>query len=127
MPLRCCFWLCCLVLSSPIRAQVELKQDAVVYFGSATKATAPATIDEDQVKQATTEWKTIQAEGVRRGSARYLLLTGQMDKRIREAVRSVVAEASKDLVVRAGDVTDAKGKNVVDLTAEVARKIDKTP
>jgi hypothetical protein len=112
-------WLVSLFLSFTAVAQVTLKQDAVVYSGSACNTTAPASIDEARVRKATPEWQTIEAEGVRRGSARYLLLVAEMDKRIRSAVQKAATKTSKDLVVRSGDVTDAKGKTVVDLTDDV--------
>lgn len=104
-------------------AQVDLNSDAVVYFGSAANTSAPASIDETKVKEATAEWQTIQAEGVRPGSARYRLLAAEMEKRIRDAVKSVAGAASKDLVVRSGDVANAHGKDVVDLTDKVIAKL----
>jgi Skp family chaperone for outer membrane proteins len=100
-------------------AQVELKSDAVVFFGSASNTSAPATIDEQRVREATPEWKTIQSEGVRRGSARYRLLMAEMDKRIRDAARNAASSSSKDLVVRKGDIDDDQGKTVADLTSDV--------
>lgn len=100
-------------------AQVEVKSDAVVYFGSASNTSAPAVIDEQKVREATTEWQTIQAEGVRRGSARYMLLVGEMDRRIRAAARTAASNASKDLVVRSGDITNDNGRTAVDLTSDV--------
>lgn len=114
-------------LVSALGAQVDLKQEAVVYFGNGANTGAPAAIDEDRVRDATPEWQTIQAEGVRRGSARYNLLVGEMDKRIRAAVRAAAAEKGNDLVVRSGDITDAKGKAVADLTADVIGKLNMTP
>lgn len=115
------------LLAGGLLGQVTLKQGAVVYFGTATKTTAPASIDEDKVREATPEWKTIQAEGVKKGSARYKLLIAEMEKRIREAVRAAAEHSSNDLVVRSGDVEDAKGKEVADLTSEVISQIDSLP
>ena len=103
---------------------IALKKDAVVYFGSASNTTAPATIDLEKVREATPEWKTIQADGVKKGSARYKLLIAEMDKRIRAAVKSAAGHASHDLVVSKGDVEDARGKDLVDLTAEVISRLD---
>src|SRR5262249_20966193 len=112
--------LAALLLSSVAAlAQVQLKKDAVVYSGSASNTSAPATIDEARVRQATPEWQTIEADGVRRGSARDILLTSEMAKRIRSAAQKADAAASKDLVVRSGDVADNKGKTVTDLTDKV--------
>jgi Skp family chaperone for outer membrane proteins len=114
-------------LGGSLQAQVDLKSDAVVYFGSASNTTAPASIDEDKVREATPEWQTIKAEGVRKGSARYKILMAEADKRIREAVRDVASTNSKDLVVRSGDVSDAKGKDVIDITNEVVEKLSQNP
>ena len=106
-----------------VRAQVDLKTDAVVYFGSASNTSAPATIDEQKVREATTEWQTILADGVRRGSARYILLVADMEKRIRDAAQKAAAAASKDLVVRSGDITNHHGKSVTDLTQSVIQNL----
>jgi hypothetical protein len=112
-----------MLLSVVALAQVDLRPDAVVFSGSATNTTAPAVIDEARVRRATAEWQTIEAEGVRRGSARYMLLMSDMDRRIRNAVHKAAADASKDLVVRQGDVSDRKGRPVVDLTDEVIARL----
>lgn len=119
-PTRTMQLLAVVVLSAvQVLAQVDLKQDAVVYTGSASNTSAPATIDEAKVREATTEWQTIQAEGVRRGSARYMLLVAEMEKRIRDAAQKAAASASKDLVVRSGDISNQRGKIVADLTSGV--------
>ena len=115
--------LCTFALATAGHAQVSLKKDASVYLGSPSNTTAPATIDVSQVRQSTPEWQTIQSEGVRPGTARYLLLDAEMDKRIRAAVRAAAADRGKDLVVAAGDIDDRKGKEVADLTAAVVGKL----
>jgi Skp family chaperone for outer membrane proteins len=106
---------------------VSLKSGAVVYYGSASTSTAPAVIDEDRVRESTPEWKTIQAEGVKKGSARYKLLAAEMDKRIRDAVRAAAEHGSRDLVVRSGDIDDARGKTAADLTSEAISRLDGMP
>jgi hypothetical protein len=103
---------------------VGLKKDAVVYCGSASNSTAPAAIDDDKVREATPEWKTIQSEGVKKGTARYKLLIAEMDKRIRAAVKAAAGRTSHDLVVNKGDVEDARGKEVADLTADVIARLE---
>lgn len=115
------------LIAAVLPGQVDLKHEAVVYFGSGSHTTAPATIDEDKVREATPEWQTIQSEGVRKGTARYTLLMGELDKRIRCAVRAAVSGSGKDLVVRSGDIQDSKGKTVADLTDAVISKLDKQP
>lgn len=111
------------LMAVSLAGQVDVKQDAVVYVGSASNTSAPATIDEVKVREATPEWQKIQAEGVRRGSARYILLVGEMDKRIRAAAQKAATAASKDLVVRSGDITNDHGKTVTDLTASVIQNL----
>lgn len=111
-----------LVLAGSAVAQVALKEDAVVYFGSAANTTAPATVDEARVREATPEWRTISAEGVKPGSARYRLLIADMEKRIRSAVKVAAGELGRDLVVRSGDIEDQRGKDVVDLSDGVIGK-----
>lgn len=109
-----------LTLGAQATAQgVELRRDAAVYFGSASNTTAPASIDEDQVREATPEYRKIESEGIRKGTARYKILMAEMDKRIRAAVRTTVSETKNDLVVRDGDVLDARGKEVADITDDV--------
>lgn len=118
-----CLSLSVLISAACAVAQVDLRSDAVVYFGSASNTSAPAVIDEQKVREATPEWQTIQAEGVRRGSARYMLLVAEMDRRIRTACQGAATSASKDLVVRSGDITNANGKSSVDLTSDVIAKL----
>ncbi len=115
--------MCFLVAGSAV-GQVGLRSGAVVYFGSASNTSSPATLDEAKVREATPEWRTIQADGVKKGSARYQLLVGEMDRRIREAVRTAAGRAGRDLVVRKGDVEDARGKDVVDMTDQVLGHLD---
>lgn len=98
---------------------VRLVKDAVVYFGSPSNCSSPATIDYGKVKNATPEWRTIQREGVRSGSARYNLLTTAMHDRIVAAVRKAAGRRGCDLVVRQGDITADGGLTVVDLTGDV--------
>jgi hypothetical protein len=116
-----------LVLLGAAPAQgVGLKKDAVVYCGSASNTTAPATIDDEKVRDATPEWKTIQSEGVKKGTARYKLLVADMHKRIRAAVKAAAGHTSHDLVVNRGDIEDARGKEVADLTAEVIARLEQS-
>jgi len=107
------------VATAPVAAQVDLRTDAVIYFGSACNSSGPATIDEIKVRNATPEWQQIRAHGISRGSARYILLMGAMDRKIRAAAQQAVAISGQDLLVRAGDITDRRGKTVVNLTSLV--------
>ena len=113
----------CSVLASGLMAQVTLKRGAVAYHGSACNTTAPATIDETKVRDATREWQKIQAEGIDPGSAQGKQLVAQMNSRIRDVVRSVAQTEGRDLVVRSGDITDKQGRTVVDVTDKVISQL----
>jgi hypothetical protein len=113
---------CCLLAIS-LAAQVTLKRGAVTYHGSACNTTAPATIDESRVRDATPEWQKIQGNGIDPDSAQGKQLVAQMNTRIRDAVRSVAAAESRDLVVRKGDITDRQGRAVADLTDKVVAQL----
>ena len=108
---------------SPAFAQVTVKKGAVVYHGSATNTTAPATIDEGKVKEATPEWRRIQAEGIDTDSAQGKQLLVLMNNRIRTAVKAVAEAEGRDMVSRKDDVTDKRGRDVVDLTDKVVTKV----
>ena len=74
----------CLVLASVCFAQcIRTKRGAVVLFGSAANCCQPSTIHLKRVQKATSEWRTIKTEGVKKGSARYDLLTSDMNSRIK--------------------------------------------
>lgn len=104
-------------------AQVTVKSGAVVYHGSASNTSAPATIDEAKVREATPEWKKMQAEAIDPDSAQGKQLVVRMNTRIQDAVRSVAAAENRDLVTRKDDISDRQGRDVVDLTDKVARKV----
>jgi hypothetical protein len=104
-------------------AQVTLKRGAVVYFGSASNTSAPATIDEGKVRDATKEWKKIEAEGIDKDSAQGKQLLQQMNNKIREAAKAVAGDECRDMVTRKDDISDKKGKDVLDLTDKVVDKL----
>ena len=104
-------------------AQVGLKKGAVVYHGSAGNTSAPATIQESRVKEATPEWRRIQAEGIDTSSAQGKQLVAQMQQRIRDAAKAVAENESRDLVTRKDDIADKQGRDVVDLTDKVIAKV----
>lgn len=122
------FVLACLVFGwagAAIAAQgIEVTSNAVVLVGSPGNSSAPSTIDYDKVKKATTEWKTIRSEGVPKSSARYELLISEMNQRIKRATQSAAQAGNRDCVVRKGDVSDARGQTVTDLTDDVISKLD---
>lgn len=104
-------------------AQVVVKRGAVVYHGSASNTSAPAIIDEAKVREATAEWKKIQAEGIDQSSAHGKQLIAQMNTRIREAVKAIAEAEGRDMVSRKDDITDKQGRDVVDLTDKVVGKV----
>lgn len=104
-------------------AQVTVRSGAVVYHGSASNTSAPATIDEAKVREATPEWKKMQAEAIDPDSAQGKQLMVRMNTRIQDAVRSVAAAENRDLVTRKDDISDRQGREVTDLTDKVAKKV----
>lgn len=112
-----------LLFVAPVAAQVGVKKGAVIYHGSASNTSAPAIIQESKVKEATPEWKKIQAEGIDTDSAHGKQLLVQMNNRIREAVKAVAESESRDMVARKDDITDKQGRDVVDLTDKVVTKV----
>lgn len=110
-------------LAMPVTAQVTLKRSAVVFCGSQVNTTAPAVVDEAKCREATREWQKIQSEGIDHDSAQGKQLLQAMNNKVREAVKAVAADESRDLVVRKDDITDKKGKDVQDLTDKVVAKL----
>ena len=113
-----------LMLATSLSAQVTLKKGAVVYTGSAANTTAPASIVEEKVREATPEWKKMQDEGIDEDSAQGKQLIQRMNKRIRKAVKDIANSESRDLVTRKKDIKDDQGRTVVDLTEKVIEKIE---
>lgn len=111
------------LFAAPAHAQVGVKKGAVIYHGSASNTSAPATIDEAKVREATAEWKKIQSEGIDQSSAHGKQLLAQMNNRIREAVKSVAETEGRDMVSRKDDITDKQGRDVADLTDKVVGKL----
>ena len=115
----------CLLLASVGLAQgIQTKRTAVVLYGSTANCSQPAKIDHKSVQKATPEWKTIRSEGVRKGSARYDLLISGMNRRIKSAVANAAEADNRDCVVRKGDITNANGLTVADLTQAVIAELD---
>lgn len=109
--------------AASLAAQVTVKKGAVVYHGSASNTSAPAIIQESKVKEATPEWKKIQAEAIDCDSAQGKQLLVAMNTRIKEAIKSVAEQESRDMVTRKCDLTDKQGRDVLDLTDKVVTKV----
>jgi hypothetical protein len=112
-----------LLFTASLIGQVSVRKGAVVYHGSAANTSAPATVQDTKVRDATPEWKKIQAEGIDPDSAHGRQLVSQMNTRIRDAIRDVATAESRDMVTRKDDVTDKQGRDVVDLTDKVVQKV----
>lgn len=102
---------------------VRLVRGAQEIVGSAAFCSRPATISMAQVEQATPEGREIRRDNVRRGSARYKLLQSRMHQRLLRVCQRVARDEGRDLVVRAGDIADDRGLQVVDLTADVLKEL----
>ena len=111
------------LLSAVLTAQVTVRRGAVVYHGSASHTTAPATVVEKTVREATPEGQKMVDEDIDPDSARGKQLLVKMNQRIRQAIKSVAATESRDMVTRKEDLTDDQGRDVVDLTDLVVDKI----
>lgn len=103
---------------------VVLERNATVLCGSAANCTKPASVRYAEVRDATPEWQTIEGDGVRKGSARYTLLSARMGQRIKAAASAAAGDSGHDLVVKEGDINDARGLKVDDLTDEVIEALD---
>ena len=110
-------------LLGPVAAQVTLKRGAVVFHGSASNTTAPATIDDSKVRDATKEWQKIQSEGIDPDSAQGKQLIAQMNGKIRDAVKAAATAENRDMVARKGDISDRQGRDDVDLTDKVVAQL----
>jgi len=102
---------------------VLLKKDAQVLFGSPAYCSQPATIELAKVRAATRQGQTIEEEGLRPGTARYRLLFAQMHKLVIAACAETARDVGFDLVVRSGDIRDAGGRNVGDMTKQLIKNL----
>lgn len=106
---------------------VVLIRDAQILFGTAAYCSQPATIDLAKVEAATPEGREIVASDVSSGSAHYRILRSAMHNRLIAACSELARRDGFDLVVRVGDIADARGLHVGDLTAAVARHVRRSP
>jgi Skp family chaperone for outer membrane proteins len=115
-----------LVAAASATAQgVVLKTKAVVMYGEASNCSKPAAIDVAKVAEKTPEWKEIKSQGLAEDSARYKLLMSAMLKRIKEACKEVAEDQGHDLVVRQGDIQNARGMTEADVTDKVIAIVEK--
>ena len=112
-----------LCLSACLLALVTLKRGAVVFHGAASNTSAPATIDEGKVRDATREWQKIQSDGIDVDSAQGKQLIAQMNGKIRDAVKAAATSEGRDMVARKGDITDKQGHDVADITDKVIAQL----
>ena len=103
---------------------VKLTSGPIVFCGSASNCTKPATVRYEEVRDATPEWQTIESDGVRKGSARYTLLTARMGQRMKAAADTVARNEGHDLVVNEEGIEDARDLEVADITDQVVQALD---
>jgi hypothetical protein len=102
---------------------VKLKKSAQILFGTAAYCSQPATVDLDAVQGATPEGRKIQSIGISPGSARYRLLRSKMHKRVVTESATIARDAGFDLVVWHGDILDARGLTVGDMTEKLVQTL----
>ena len=108
----------CALFGAPA-PDVVLTKTAVVYYRRTEPSLSPATIEAARVMVATPEWQRMQgADALRRVEAQRAV-----NERIAAACRKVAAARGLDLVVRAGDIVDARGRAVIDVTAAVIAEL----
>ncbi|MFN3242946.1 MAG: hypothetical protein ACE37K_15710 [Planctomycetota bacterium] len=95
----------------------------MVLFGSYLSCTRPGTFSLDHVVEHTPEGQTMRAESVDRDSARGRILWGQMYRRLRGAAALVARRCGLDCIVSEGDVRDARGLPVRDVTSELVQQL----
>ncbi len=124
------FWLGCLVVMAMTSENawahtaaangIELKSEASALFGAPSGCTKPATVDYKRLRNATSEWREIKSQGVRKGSGRYSLLISAIDTKVRKACEKVAKQLGFDCIVRHGEIKNARGLEVADLTRKVS-------
>lgn len=113
-------------MQQQLRALV-LKKDAQVLFGNPGYCSLPATIDLKKVQAATLQGQTIAEEGLKPGTARYRLLHAQMHKLVIEACAETARDEGFDLIVRDGDIKDAGGRPVGNMTKALVKRLRDGP
>lgn len=104
---------------------VVLRSKAIVLYGESSNCTVPASVDMSKLMEKTPEYDEIVSQGIDPDSARYKLLAKAMLKRIKEACKAVAEDEGCDMVVRSGDVSNAKGLTLTDLTDKVVEYLEK--
>ena len=104
---------------------VQLRKSAQILFGTAAYCSQPATVDLAAAQAATPEGRQIEGTGISPGSARYRLLHSKMHNRLVAASGQVARGAGFDLVVCHGDILDARGLEVGDMTETLVKTLRK--
>ena len=108
---------------------VQLRKSAQILFGTAAYCSQPATVDSTvdlaAAQAATPEGRQIEGTGISPGSARYRLLHSKMHNRLVAASGQVARGAGFDLVVCHGDILDAQGLEVGDMTETLVKTLRK--
>lgn len=102
---------------------ISIKRGGIVLYGASANCSQPASVNWSKVRKATTQWREIQADGVRKGSGRYDLLISEMNGLIKQAAAAAADASDRDCIVRDGDIKNSNGLEVVDLTNEVIAEL----
>lgn len=95
---------------------------STIKTGSTVLKVKPAVFSTRLALDATTEYKRIKVEKIKRGSAERRLLEVAASKKLRRAISRVVSLSGYDLVAETGAVTVA-GKKLPDITSEVIKNL----
>jgi hypothetical protein len=98
---------------------VVMKKAAEVYYGEPSTCSRPATIEFDTLKKVTDEWKRIESEGIKEGTATYTLLMNAIRTKINNAVADFCLSSGHDMVCEEGHIKNSNGLNVEDVTTDI--------
>lgn len=108
------------LFSVPLLAQgVSMKKGAKVFYGEPSTCSRPATIRFDELKESTDEWKRIQSEGIKEGSATYIILMNTINTKINNAVKDYCKNAVYDMACEEGSIKNSNGLPVNDITDDI--------
>lgn len=100
---------------------IEVDKKSSVIIGNSDVTTSPASVDYDLLVKQTDEYKIIIRDGVKEGSARYILLISEASSKVKDAITTVAKSSNIDCVVKKGSVTNSNGLKVKDITDEVKK------
>ncbi len=94
-----------------------------IYYGNPDAFRAPAVVKASTVIKGTADYKTIQKEGVKKGTPRYEHLMEKATGTFKTVLGETAKALGKDLVGEIGAIV-IKGKAPVDITAKVVARLN---